>query len=110
MNTTREHPYSRHLLRNTVAAAMLSALPLGLVAAPAVAEPTTAADHPWQQDCDHTGPWQWQQNHGNWEWGNCDNANGHWERRHDQGNEQWQWHRDHDVPPPQQQPSFFGSL
>ncbi|MGW0040751.1 hypothetical protein [Rhodococcus sp. NPDC003348] len=83
----------------------MTALPLGLAAAPAIAEPAAMVDHPWQQDCDHNGPWQWQQNRGNWEWGNCDNGNGHWEHR-DHGNGDWQWHRDRDVPPP----SPFGSL
>ncbi|MFC9786964.1 hypothetical protein [Rhodococcus sp. NPDC127528] len=112
MKNTRIPPakklLSRHAIKSAVVVGAIVALPIGLVAAPATAEPVRPADYAWQQDCDHTGPPQWQQNRSGWEWGNCDNANGHWEWRGDRDHGQWQWHRDRPAPPPP--PPMFGSL
>lgn len=103
---------SRRIFRRIAAVTLLTAVPFGLVAAPALAAPaaTTSSrviEYPWQPDCDHTGPWQWQQNRDRWEWGNCDNVHGHWEWRGEHGQEYWQWQRDFDDAPPQ--PAWFGN-
>lgn len=101
---------ARHRLAKILVICVIAALPIGITVAPATAETAAAADHPWQSDCDHNGPWQWQENRGNWEFNNCDNNNGHWERHGDRDNGNWMWQRDRDDTP-QQPPafSFFGS-
>ncbi|KAA0023448.1 hypothetical protein [Antrihabitans cavernicola] len=88
----------RHLFAKVMVTGSLVALPMGLFAAPALAAPSvpglTQVNRPWQQDCDHGGPWQWQQNRGQWGWNNCDNGHGHWEWHGDRwGHGRWEWQR-----------------
>lgn len=101
---------ARHRLAKILVVCVIAVLPIGITAAPAIAQTAAAADRPWQSDCDHNGPWQWQENRGNWGFNNCDNNNGHWERHGDRDNGNWMWHRDRDDRQ-QQGPtfSFFGS-
>ena len=87
----------RRILRFALAGSVAVAVPIGLASGPAAADPHPGGGHPWQQDCDHTGHFLWQNNRGMPQWGDCDNDNGHWQM---QNHGQWMWHRDRDVPPP----------
>lgn len=99
-----------HLGRRRLATILaVAAIPIGVAVAPAMAEPAHPVDYQWQSDCDHNGPWQWQQNRGNWEFDNCDNGNGHWQWQGDRGNGNWMWHRDREAPAAPES-NFFGSL
>lgn len=93
---------SRHQLTRVLVTASLTALPLAFIAGPAGAAQTTTAALPLLQGCYHTGHVRWQQDRGLWMWGDCDNANGHWQQAPDgygHGGRQWQWHRDHSQQP-----------
>ena len=87
---------TRHCLARIIVTGTLIAMPIGLFTAPASAEPPRPIDNGWRQDCDHSGRFGWEQDRGQWHWGDCDHGCGHWDMR---GN-QWQWHHDRDYAPP----------
>ncbi len=108
----------RKLVARVLVAGSLTVLPVGLVTVPAAADPITPVAQRGNHDCDHSGPWQWQQNRGQWQWGNCDTRSGHWvwvwdDHRHHHGDWQWYHHWSPSAPPPPPRAPygvpFFGS-
>ncbi|MFI5783072.1 hypothetical protein [Nocardia sp. NPDC051570] len=100
---------ARRVLARIIVTGSLAVLPMGVFVAPVLAAPLTLVDdNGWQQDCDHSGQFSWQQNRGQWQMGDCDGGRGHWEQHGNGG--QWQWHHDRDYSPPPPAPmSPFGS-
>ncbi|WP_158675625.1 hypothetical protein [Nocardia stercoris] len=88
-NTPRTTAGPRRLPARIVVSAAAAALPLGMLAAPAIAAPappSVAQDQSWQQDCDHTGNFNWQQDRGRTQWNDCDSQQGRWQWQRDYNN------------------------